>query len=210
MAIREELTAELFIRLHTQENLSLAAIAKEYGVSRQRVHQIKKEFEKKHGTINRRIFIDAITLKHYLDQGWTAKQIAERFAMKPGKVARLIRQAKEEYEEGLSLIKIQRKKVEDILKKEELYELYVKQLKTDKEIAALYQLSASTVGGLRKKYKIPTKRSKGLRKLPQQLTKEAFMQLYIIEKKTLKQLAKQFECNVTAILDLKKTYQIEK
>lgn len=210
MAIRKELTAELFIRLYTQENLSLAAIAKEYGVSRQRVHQLKKEFEKKHGRIHRRIFIDAITLKHYLDQGWTARQIAERFAMKPGKVARLIRQAKEQYEDGLSTIKVERKKAEDILSKEELHTLYSKELKTDKEIAKMYQLSASTVGGLRKVYSIPTKKSKGLRKLPAILPKETFIQLYLNEKRTLKQLSTQFDCNISAIIELKKMYGVEK
>lgn len=210
MAIRKELTADVFIRLHTQENLSLSAIAKEYGVSRQRVHQIKKDIEKKHGRINRRIFIDAITLKHYLDQGWTAKQIAERFSMKPSKVARLIRQAKEQYEDGMSAIKVERKKVEDILSKEELYDLYVRQLKTDREIAAMYQLSASTVGSLRKAYYIETKRTKALRKLPSVLTKEKFIHMYHVEKKTLKQIAKQHECNVSAILALKQSYGIKK
>jgi DNA-binding CsgD family transcriptional regulator len=188
----------------------LTEIAKKYGVSRQRVHQMKQEFEKKHGRINRRIFIDSITLKHYLDQGWTAKQIAERFSMKPSKVTRLIRKAKEQYEDGLSAIKVERKKVKDLITREELYDMYIRQLKTDKEIAAKYQISPSTVGSLRKQYKIPTKHSKGLRKLPGQLTKEKFKQHYLIEKKTLKEIAKKYTCHVTAILALKETYEIKR
>ena len=35
-----------------------------------------------------------LSLKHYLEQGWTAKEIAEHYGMKPSKIARLIRKYK--------------------------------------------------------------------------------------------------------------------
>lgn len=210
MPIREKLTAEVLIRLHTQENLSLSKIGELYGVSRQRVHQLKKEYEKKHGRVTRRSFIDVITLKHYLDQGWSAKQIAERFNMKSSKVSRMIREYKKQYEMGRSIINIKRKKAEDLLQRKDLYELYVNQLLTDKEIGERYQMSASTVGMLRKEYNITTNRTKKLRRLPKILTKEKFIRLYVQEGNTLDEIADMYECNVSSILTLKQDYGVRK
>lgn len=210
MAVRKNLTAEKLIKLHTQDNLSLAKIGKMYGISRQRVHQLKKEAEEMYGKINRRIFIDVMTLKHYLDQGWTAKQIADRFEMKQAKVSRLIRKYKKEYETGICDINIKRKTAEDLIKKYELKEMYEVKLMTDKEIAKVYQVSPSTIGSLRKRYRIPTIKTKSLRKLPNLLPKERFKRLYQQEGYTLQEIANKFQCNVVAIIELKERYEIKK
>ena len=210
MAVRKKLTAEKLIKLHTQDNLSLAEIGKMYGVSRQRIHQLKKEFEEKYGKINRRLFIDVVTLKHYLDQGWTAKQIAERFEMKASKVSRLIRKYRSQYENGVSEIKIKRKTVDELINKYELKMLYEEKLMTDKEIAKHFQVSASTVGMLRRKYKIKTMKTKALRKLPQMLTHSKFERLYLQEGYTLQEIASKFDCNVAAVIELKEQYGIKK
>jgi predicted DNA-binding protein YlxM (UPF0122 family) len=210
MAVRDELTAEELIRLHIQDNLSLTKIGEMYGISRQRVHQLKKEYERKHGTITRSVNIDVLTLKHYLDQGWTAKQVAERFDMKASKVTRLIRKYKAEYDEGITFIKIKRKVSKDIISKKELEEYYLVKLYTDQEIAEMFQVSASTVGMLRKSYGIPTIRTKALRKLPTVLTKDKFRKLYLIDGYTLQEIADKFKCNVTAIIELKREYRLNK
>jgi DNA-directed RNA polymerase sigma subunit (sigma70/sigma32) len=178
MALREKLTYTLFKKLHIEESKSLQEIGDAFGVSRQRIHQLKKEYEKKHGKLTRRVFIDIVTLKHYLDLGWTAKQIADHFEMQPSKVCRMIRKYKEAYELGVTVIAIKRKTAKDFVTKKELKRLYEEELCTDKEIAKLVQLSPSTIGMLRKKYGIETLRTKKLRKLPNELTKERFLTLY--------------------------------
>lgn len=210
MATREELSSSKLIELHVRQNLTLSQIGKLYGISRQRVHQIKKDVEKTYGKITRRMFIDVFSLKHYLEQGWSAKEIALHYDMKPSKVARLIRKYKEEYESGVSNIKISRKKIKDLISKAELYDLYVNQLYTDAEIAEKCSVSPSTINALRKDYGIPTNNDKALRKLPMKLTEETFYFLYIKQDWSLQDMASHYHCNVMAILRLKERYGIEK
>lgn len=164
MNLREKLTPDKFIELHIRKNLSLTEIGEIYGVSRQRIHQFKKEIEVKHGKINRRLFIDVFSLKHFLEQGWTAKQIGEYYDLKPSKVARLIRKYKSEYESGYSNIKIERKKIEDIISRDEIHELYIEKLYTDEEIAEKFNVSTSAINILRRQYNIKTNNNKSLRK----------------------------------------------
>lgn len=206
MSTKKELTPSLLIELHVRKNLSLTKIGEMYNVSRQRVHQIKKEYEKKHGKINRRMNIDALTLKHFLELGWNATQIANHFNMSPSKVSRLIRNYKSQYEIGKINVHIKRKTSEDILPKNELIKLYINDLLTDREIANLYNLSPSTVNLLRKRYKINSIQTKKLRRLPQLLTKDKFDVLYYKEGHTLQEIADMFSCNISSILKLKETY----
>lgn len=206
-ALREELTYHQLIELHVRQNLSLTEIGAIYGVSRQRVHQLKKEYEAKHGKINRRLFIDVFSLKHFLEQGWSATEIALHYEMKPSKVARLIRKYKEEYESGASHIKINRKQIKDLISKSELYDLYANQLYTDREIAEKFSVSASAINALRKAYKIPTNNNKALRKLPMKLSKEVFRR-YMQQGWSLQDMAKEFNCNSMAILRLKERYGV--
>ena len=203
LSLKKELTPDELIRLHIEENMSLTEIGKLFHVSRQRVHQIKKEYERKMGKISRRVFIDAFTLKHHLEQGWSAKTIAEYYEIKPSQVTRMIRKYHKEYEDGHSLVEVKILQADDLISKEELVQLYLEELHTDKEIAEKYQVSASTVNLLRKKYDIPTIRTKSLRKLPNELPKELFERLYLKEKWTLDELAKHYKCNVVSIIRLK-------
>jgi len=208
--IRNNLTPETLIELHVRENMSLSEIGEMYGVSRQRVHQLKKEYEKQHGKITRRVVIDVLTLKHYLDQGWTAKRIAEHLDLRASKISRLIRKYKDEYENGVSKVKIKRKKSDDIIPKNDLIDLYLNKLHTDREIADMFQVSASSVNLLRKKYNIPTIKTKSLRKLPFKLTKSVFERLYVLEGYTLKDIAEKYNCNIVSIIRLKEEYNITK
>lgn len=210
MAIRKQLTPEIFVNLYVKKQMSLTKIGNMFGVSRQRVHQLKKEYEKKHGKMEKEITIDVITLKHYLDQGWTAKQIAERFELKPSKVTRLIRNYREKFNKGYVKLVLKRKTAEDLISKNELESLYVKELLTDEEIGKKYQLSPSTIGMLRKRYNIQTIRTKALRKLPLKLTKEKFERLYLKEKMTLQEIADKMDCNIVSVIELKREYRITK
>lgn len=210
MTIREQLTPALLIQLHVRDNLSLSEIGVRYGISRQRVHQLKKEYEQQYGKITRRVVIDVLTLKHYLEQGWTAKRIAEHFEMNPSKVNRMIRKYKDAYEEGASPVQITRKKTTDIISQKELFHLYVEELYTDRQIADMYQMSPSSVNLLRRKYHIPTLRTKSLRQLPVQLPKSTFERLYLREGYTLKEIAAKYQCNVVSIIRLKEHYEIKK
>lgn len=210
MALRDNLTYETLCELHINQNLSLTAIGNKYNVSRQRIHQLKKEFEKEYGKISRQVYIDPVTLNHYLDQGWTAKMIADYFDIKPNQITRLIRKYQIEYEEGLSPINVKRKKTEDLLPKHLLMEHYLEDLMTDKEIGDLYRISSSSVNLLRKKYNIKTINTKSLRKLPIELPKEKFHHLYNIKGQTLNQIATTYQCHVISLIHLKKKYNLTK
>lgn len=210
MYLRDQLTPEELIRLHTEENLSLTKIGEMYDVSRQRVHQIKKEYEKKTGKITRRVYIDPFTLRHHIDQGWSAQMIADHYDLQPHQITRMIRKFQKEYEAGDSPVEVKLLQAEDILPRAELAKLYQTDLKTDKEIAEQFGLSASTVNLLRKKYHIPSMKTKSLRKLPKELTRDTFVRLYVIEKNTLDDLAAKYHCNVASIIRLKETYGIQK
>lgn len=210
MGIRKKLTPDKLIELHVRQNLSLSEIGNMFGISRQRVHQLKREYERTHGKINRRFFIDVLTLKHYLDLGWSVKQISNHFDMTTSKISRLIRKYQDEYDYGVSNIEIRKKKANDIISKGRLHELYVDKLYTEKEIADEFQVSPSTINILRKQYKIPTNKDKSLRKLPNVLTKDKFEQLYLRNSYNLDEIANMYDCNIVAILKLKKQYNIKK
>jgi len=206
----QELTFETFIELYVRQNQSLQCIADTYGVSRQRIHQIKKEFERTHGKIQRNQSIDVFTLKRLLDDGKTLQQIADMSGIKLSKVHRLIRKYEEDYNQGLSAIKIVRTKTKDILSKSLLHQLYVKELLTDKEIAERFGCSPATVWLLRKEYEISSLYTKGLRRLKQALNKETFYHYYVEQNYNLKQLAEMYDCHLSSIHKLKQDYDIKK
>lgn len=207
MSVRETLTPEKLIELHVRQNITLSQIGVMYSISKQRVHQLKKEYESNKGRIQRRLSLDVFSLKHHLDQGWSVQEIASHFKMKDSKVARLIRKYKTEYDCGQSNIRIAKRSLEDILPKENLFNLYVNQLYTDAEISEKYQISVSSVNNLRKKYKIKSLKTKSLRKLPNDLTPQLFRQLYVIEGYTLETIAEKFQCSVVSVIKLKKIYK---
>lgn len=160
----QELTFEQFIEYYVRKKLSLQEIGDIYGVSRQRIHQIKKHLESIHGKIQRKNTLDSFTLKKLLDSGISVKDIADMHHLKISKVNRLIRKCEEEYKLGLSPIKVVRKKSKDILTKGLLYQLYVNEKLTDKEIASKYHVSPTTVWLLRKEYQIESYYTKSLRR----------------------------------------------
>ena len=205
-----ELTFEMFIELYVRKNQSLQSIANDYGVSRQRIHQIKKEFERTHGKILRNQAIDSYTLKRLLDEGKTLQAIADLHDIKLSKVHRLIKKYENEYHQGLSPIKISRTKIKDALPKPLLHKLYVNELLTDKEIAERFQCSPATVWLLRKEYEITSLYTKGLRRLKQSLNKETFYHYYVEKNYNLQQLAEMYNCHLTSIHKLKQDYDIKK
>lgn len=208
MSDMKTVTFERFIELYVRQKLSLQAIGELYGVSRQRIHQIKKQFETKHGKIQRKPQLDSFTLKRKLEEGRSVQEIASEHQMTSSKVNRLIRQYENAYNAGLSPVKIQRKKARDILPKSLLHQLYIVELKNDKEIAERYHLSPATVWMLRKEYEIPSLHTKSLRQLPKKLPKESFHHYYIDEGYTLQEIAERFNCHLASIQKLKQTYGI--
>lgn len=208
MSVRKDLTSEKLIELHVRQKLSLSKIGEMYGISRQRVHQLKKDYEKSCGKINRRLIIDVFTLKQLLDKGMTAKEIGIEYNLKASHVCRLIKNYQEDYESGFSNISIKRKTLQDIISYEELYTLYSKQLMTDKEIAKKFNASPAAVCNLRKKYRIPTNNNKSSRKLHNILTPMLFKKLYKDEGLTLSDLSLRFGCSVPTLTRLKTKYKI--
>lgn len=210
MSSRERLTAEKLIELHVRQNITLAKIGELYGISKQRVHQLKKEYETKAGKIQRRLSLDVFSLKHHLDMGRSANEIAKQFNMKPSKITRLIRKFKADYTCGQSNVRIVKRSIDQLLPRDTLYKLYVNDLLTDSEIAKEFQISVSSVNNLRKKYKIKSIKTKSLRKLPNTLTEETFKNHYLLEGYTLDEMAKKFNCSVVTLIKLKEAYGISK
>lgn len=159
-----ELTFQKFTELYVLKNYSLQKIGELYGVSRQRVHQIKKQLESKHGKIRRKHAIDSFTLKEMLDNGLSFQEIAKNCGSSVSKISRLVRKYEEDYRRGISPVKIKRRKIKDILAKELLYKLYAIELKNDKEIAQMYGVSQTSVWLLRKEYDIESFYTKSLRR----------------------------------------------
>lgn len=210
MGIRDELTYELLFDLMVNKKMKMSSIARMFGVSRQRIFQIKEDLENKHGKIKLNNFIDVVTLKRCLDERMTLKEISKKYNLPISKINSLIKDYQEKYEDGTISIKVEKKKAEDILTKSLLTKHYLEELLTDKEIALKYHLSPATVNILRNKYEINTINTKALRQLPKKLSKEKFHFLYNIEGYTLSEIAEKYNCNIVSLIKLKENYGIVK
>ncbi|QST02928.1 hypothetical protein IMZ31_20485 (plasmid) [Pontibacillus sp. ALD_SL1] len=206
MSIRNELTAQALIDLHVHQKKTLAEIGSMFAISRQRVHQLKKEYEKTHGPINRRCVPDARTLKKYIDKGFSNEKISQEIGVSPSCVYRHIQKYQQEYQKGVQPHSLKRKKAEEILPPSLLRHLYETKHHTDREIGELYNLSPSLVNNLRFKYGITTNNKKSLRTLPMRLPKERF--LLLMRSFSLNVIASKYGCSVASLIQLKKQYNI--
>lgn len=96
--------------------------------------------------------------------------------------------------------------VKDQLGKEILYDLFVEQRKTDREIGELYNTSPFTVRALREEHGINSSLRKSYKEL---IPKELFIELYIEEGLLLAQIAEVFNINTINVARLKRDYKID-
>ncbi len=97
-------------------------------------------------------------------------------------------------------------KIKDVLTKEKMFELYVKQELTSYQIAEMYNTSSSYVSKLRKEYGINSLR------IPfrQKLSKVELIKLYIEQLLSAKEIASLYNVTSSTVLFLINEYNIKK
>jgi len=85
------------------------------------------------------------------------------------------------------------------INKETLYFLYIEKRKTTTQIAKIFSKSPSTIGNYLKKYNIPTRKNKEAQVNKIFIDKNILYNLYIIQKKSLLEIANIFKCSEESI-----------
>jgi transposase len=107
--------------------------------------------------------------------------------------------------------------LEQRLPKAELARLHWKEGKTCKEIAQMHNISVIYVQRLKTKYGIPTNRIKVVKKqgdsrkrLKSKITKDDFKRLYLVDKKTMAQIAEHYGFSRQSLIRYRKEFGIAK
>jgi|LSQX01.2.fsa_nt_gb uncharacterized protein YjcR len=140
MSLKKKISPEKMAEMVNPPNsMPLSKIGSMYNVSRQRVHQVLKEYRQ----LEPNLFIkpkdpSKEEIQDLLDKNISLTAIANQFNVSVNKIRKLM--------EKYSLKRIN---IKDKLNKEILYSHFVLEGKTDKEIAELYNCSRNTVMKLR-------------------------------------------------------------
>ena len=124
--------------------------------------------------------------KLYLEEGKSTETIAEELHT----TIEHVRKAMEAYDIQFRPHGYCPTKLVPVASKEEIEQLYVKENRTVTEIAAKYQIAHSHIDSLLELYKIP---AQSTRKFGRRHTipKEQLAQLYVVEEKTIEQIAQR-------------------
>jgi transposase len=144
---------------YVEEGKTLREIAKEMGVSAQRVHQLMEQYGIKRRSIGRRrARLDVEKAKELYEKGWSLRRIGELFKVSESTVRRCL------MEIGVSMRRNGWRKPEDerLFGGEEgkrlLWKLYVEKGMSVYEIAAMSHSTPMTVWRRLKEHGIPTRR----------------------------------------------------
>lgn len=96
-----------------------------------------------------------------------------------------------------------------MLEKDELYRLYVIEMKTSKEIAAIVGVCSSSICNWLKKYGIPIRHGRSAQ-MPAEPNKETLFDLYITQGFSIDKIAQCFGSSEISISKLMDVYQIQK
>lgn len=154
------LTYQEWSRLLLVERLSISAIARRHGVSRQRAHQVKSDMERKGGPFRPPPLLDVFTLKTHLESGWSVRAIARHHDLTVYAVTTLIASYQLAFHEGRLPFLLTVRTGETRLPREQFHMWYVVERRSLKEMATLSGLSLSTLGRLRNRYKLSRPRKK--------------------------------------------------
>lgn len=151
MSFKKHVSPEELANMVNPPNcISLSQIGKMYNVTRQRVHQVLKEYKKERPELFvERTFPSKQELEKLLEKNISLVSIANHFNISTSRLRKLM----DEY--GLK-----KEFIKDKLDKETLCTLFIKQRKTDEEIAKMYNCSKNTVKKLRYQYGIIMRPSK--------------------------------------------------
>lgn len=198
MGLKKTLTPSVLASyINPPMNLSFSEIGTKHDVSRQRVHQLYKEYKKNHPDL----FVEKTVpgkaeLESLLTSCPTLKEVAEKLDMTVNKLKRLMKR----YD-------LKKQFVKEALSHDVLHQLYVVEEKSDDEIGRQFRCSRNTVMKLRYEFGI----YESMRKtLADKLTKEIFEELYEQRGVSLHQLASLFGTHIQNIIELKTMYQSTK
>lgn len=93
--------------------------------------------------------------------------------------------------------------------KEELYELYVKQRNSIQTIADIYNVPTSRIKKAMKEFEIPIRSHSEANRRPAKIKKDALYDLYVNQKKSMKEISGIFGVSKTLIQYYMKNYGIE-
>lgn len=140
MSLKKKISpAKMAEMVNPPNNMSLSKIGAMYNVSRQRVHQVLKEYKEREPEL----FIkpedpSKEEIKNLLDKNMSISAIAKHFGITTGKVKKLMQK--------YNLKKVY---IKDRLTRDKLYLHFVIERKSDREIAEKYNCSRNTVMKLR-------------------------------------------------------------
>lgn len=177
--------------------MNFSKIGMKYNVSRQRIHQIYKEYKRQYPEMFKLPQEPSKEeIEGLLKKNVPLSKIAATFDISVGRLKKLM------FKYGLK-----KTFIKDVLTTECLKDLYIEQEKTDQEIAQFFNCSPNTVMKLRYSYGI----YKHMRKpLCKKLTKELFYELYVEKDLLLSQIAELFNVNIQSVIEIKKSYGIRK
>ena len=198
MGLKEALTPEQLAEyVNPPINYSFSKIGNLHGVSRQRIHQLYKEYKESYSDLfMEKMEPSQAELAELLERFTTLKEVAEHLSVTTNRLKRMLKQ------HGLK-----KTFVKEALSEEVLYKMYVDEEKSDEEIAEQYRCSPNTVMKLRYQFGI----YESMRKpLSSKLTRERFLMLYEGRNVTLQQLAMLFDTHIQHVITLKREYNIPK
>lgn len=198
MSLKDVLSAEKLAELlNLPKKKSLAAIGAEYHVSRQRIHQLYREYVRQRPELfpSRKVPA-AEEIRDLLAANAPLSKIAKKYSLSVGKLKKY-----------MNAYGLKKEYLKEKLKRDELYRLYVELEMSDEKIARMYNCSPNTIMKLRYENQIYERMRRSLR---ERLTPEIFKELYEKEGLRLEQIASLFKANVQTVIRLKREYGITK
>ena len=142
--------------------------------------------------------------KKYLDEGKSEAEIAKEYGCGKSTIARRRADCDIPGRRGLSATRIKRRVSVD---RETLERLYVAEGKNEKEIGAVTNHDPRTVRRLLLAYNIPIRK----RQTPRdRISQETLRRTYVVDRRSIASIAREFECSRKAISNLLDEYGIEK
>lgn len=196
--LKQRLTPEKLANLvNPPNNVSLSKIGQQFKTTRQRVHQILRDYKQEHPDLFlKKKDPQKEEIKEFLSQNMPLFRIARHFDISTNRLKKL-------------MVKygVEKAYLKDIITKEVLEDLFVRQGKSNREIAAMYNCSHNTIMKLRYTSEVYKSDRDPLKS---RLTKKIFKDLYVGKNFLLKQIAEVFGVNLHNVSRLKKEYKITK
>lgn len=199
MSLKKRLDPYTFSKLLLTEKRTFSEIAGMYNVTKQRAHQLYKEYLV--------FYPDLFSVEE--KNLPTKEQIINQFKkdLFVCKVAKNLDISYYQLRQLMVQHNIEKVYLKDILNKETLEDLYINQKLSDKAIASMFHCTVHTVAKARYRYDIYEKMKNPVEEI---IPEAIFKKLYIDEDLTLNQISEVFNVDLKKIFNLKWFYKIKK